>query len=291
MSPISREREYQRRRYQKWQTKLAEKQARQRRQRRRVLIAGSAVAVVLVVSGTVLWVTGRGSDEKASTALSSASPSTSGSGSASASAPGASGSPAATAGPNPCPRPTVTPPAKPQSFGAAPDASLAQGKTWTWTIKTTCGDLVATLDGTKAPKAVANAIFLSGKQFWDGSPCHRLSTTGGLLMLQCGDPTGSGTGGPGYSFGPIENAPQSGGYTRGMIAMANTGQPNSQGSQFFVVFGTSNLPPSYTVFGTVTKGLDVIDKVAAGGISAEGAAGGGPPNRPISIVSTSVTPG
>jgi peptidyl-prolyl cis-trans isomerase B (cyclophilin B) len=287
VSPISREREYQRRRYEKWQGKLAEKQARQRRQRRRVLIAGSAVAVVLVAAGAVLWFTRGGGSS--SPALSTASPS--GSASASGSASGASASASSTAGPNPCPKPTAQPPATPQKFGAAPDAALAQGKTWTWTVKTSCGDLVATLDGAKAPKAVANVIFLSGKKFWDDSPCHRLSTDGGLLMLQCGDPTGSGTGGPGYSFGPVENAPKGGPYTRGMLAMANTGQPDSQGSQFFIVFGTSTLPPNYTVFGTVTQGLDVIDKIAAGGISSVGASGGGPPNRAISIVSTSVTPG
>jgi peptidyl-prolyl cis-trans isomerase B (cyclophilin B) len=255
-----------------------------------VLIAGSAVAVVLIAAGTVLWLTGGIGGGKATTALSaSASPSVTGSAAAPASA-AASASPGTSAGPDPCPVPAVKAPETPQKFSTAPDASLAQGKSWTWTIATSCGDVVATLDGAKAPKAVANVIFLSGKKFWAGSPCHRLSADGGLLMLQCGDPTGTGTGGPGYSFGPIENAPKSGPYTRGMLAMANTGQPNSQGSQFFIVFGNSTLPPDYTVFGTVTKGLDIIDKIAAGGISSTGAACGGPPNRAISIVSTSVTP-
>jgi peptidyl-prolyl cis-trans isomerase B (cyclophilin B) len=110
-------------------------------------------------------------------------------------------------------------------------------------------------------------------------------------MLQCGDPTGTGTGGPGYQFGPVENAPADGIYKRGRLAMARVGTENSQGSQFFILFGDTQLPGGYTVFGTITQGLDVIDKVAAGGLASLGADGGsGPPARSISIVSTSVTP-
>ena len=285
MSPISREREYQRRRYEKWQSKQNEKRARQQRQRRRVLIAGAAVAVILVVTGTLLVLRGGGSDGTA--ALSASSPATS---------PGASasGSPSAgassTAGPNPCPQPTVKAPQTPQKFGSAPEASLAEGRSWTLTIKTSCGDVVATLDGKKAPKAVANAVFLAQKKFWDGSPCHRLGS-GTLKMLQCGDPTGTGTGGPGYTFGPVENAPADGVYKRGMLAMARAQSEDSQGSQFFILFGDTPLPGGYTVFGTVTKGLDIIDKVAAGGLASVGQDGGsGPPAHPLSVVSTSVTP-
>lgn len=299
MSPISREREYARRRYEKWQSKQADKRARQLRQRRRALIAGAGVAVVLIAGGTVLVFHGSDGD-KPSTALASpsasASPGSSPSAGSSAS-PGSSpsGTPSgsatastAAAGPNPCPAPTVS--AGPaQSFPAPPDASLAQGKKWTMTFKTSCGDIVATLDGAKAPKAVANAIFLSGKKFWDGSSCHRLGSTG-FPILQCGDPTGMGTGGPGYQFGPVENAPANNVYAKGVLAMARTTDPNSMGSQFFFVFGNITIPGGYTVFGTVTKGLDIVEKVAAGGIGRPGPDGSGPPARAISIVSTSVTP-
>jgi peptidyl-prolyl cis-trans isomerase B (cyclophilin B) len=181
----------------------------------------------------------------------------------------------------------VSAPATPGSWKSAPPKTLAAGKSWTLTLKTTCGDVVATLDGAKAPQAVSSAIFLSRNGFWNGSPCHRL-TTAGIYVLQCGDPTGTGTGGPGYSFGPVENAPKDGVYPAGTIAMARSQSPDSNGSQFFIVYKDSSLPaPGYTVMGRITKGLDVVTKVAAGG--AEGGSDG-KPQRPISIVSTDVAP-
>lgn len=280
MSPISREREYARRRYEKWQSKQAVKLARQRRQRRVVIVSGAAVAVVLAISGVVFALTDSGPGTTTAAPVPTTSPE-----------PSAASSASTSAGPNPCPVPTVKPPATPQSFASAPDASLAQGKTWTFTITTSCGDIVAELDGAKAPKAVANTVFLSGKKFWDGSPCHRM-TVEGLRMLQCGDPTGTGTGGPGYGFGPPENAPADKIYKRGVLAMARTSDlAKGQGSQFFLVFGDSPLDGDYTVFGKVTKGLDILDKVAAGGVTEPDAGGTTAPIRKISIVRTSVSPG
>jgi peptidyl-prolyl cis-trans isomerase B (cyclophilin B) len=146
------------------------------------------------------------------------------------------------------------------------------------------------LDGAKAPQATSNAVFLAQNNFWNGSPCHRL-VTAGIYVLQCGDPTGSGTGGPGYSFGPVENAPANGVYPAGTVAMARSTSPDSNGSQFFIVYKDSQLPTTgggYTVFGTVTSGLDVVQKVAAGG--AQGGSDGAP-QRPISIVSATVKQG
>jgi peptidyl-prolyl cis-trans isomerase B (cyclophilin B) len=284
VSPSSREREYARRRYQEWQDRQAAKRAQQRRRRQQLTIAAAAVAVVaVIVAGVLLLNRGGGT----TTASASATPSATASGAASASVSASAGS---TAGPNPCPTPTVKPPATPQSFAKAPDPSLAQAKAWTMTITTSCGDVVAELDGAKAPKAVANAIFLSGKKFWDGSPCHRLGAEG-LNILQCGDPTGTGTGGPGYEFGPVENAPADGVYKAGVIAMARAQSETSQGSQFFIVFKDTTLPGGYTVFGRVTKGLDVITKIAAGGVGTPSSDGSGPPARPLSIVSTQVVPG
>ena len=281
MSPKSREREYARRRYEQWQSKQAVKLEQRRKQRRAMALAGSAAAVVLVLVVAGLLLGGRSDDD--TTAASAASPS------ASASVSGASASASASAGPNPCPVPTVKPPATPQQFSTAPAAALAQGKTWKLTITTSCGPVVAMLDGAKAPKAVANAIFLTQKKFWDGSPCHRLGADG-LFMLQCGDPTGSGSGGPGYQFGPVENPPANGIYPAGSIAMARSSSESSQGSQFFLVFKDTQLSGNYTIFGKITSGLDVITKVAAGGVATPGPDGSGRPVRAISIVTTAVSP-
>lgn len=286
MSPKSREREYARRRYEQWQNKQAIKLQRQRRQRRQALIAGIGVLAVLAVGGTVLVLT-NGSDD--ATTQASASPGAGASADPSASASAGAATAPATAGPNPCPAPTVKAPAKPEQFSAAPNASLAAGKNWKLTITTSCGPVVAELDGAKAPKAVANAVFLSQKRFWDGSPCHRLGAEG-LFMLQCGDPTGSGSGGPGYEFGPVENAPSNGVYPAGAIAMARSTSESSQGSQFFILFKDTQLGGKYTIFGKITSGLDVITKVAAGGVATPGSDGSGPPSRPISIVTTAVAP-
>jgi peptidyl-prolyl cis-trans isomerase B (cyclophilin B) len=145
------------------------------------------------------------------------------------------------------------------------------------------------LDGAKAPQATASAIFLARQKFWAGTPCHRV-TTQGIFVLQCGDPTGSGSGGPGYSFGPVENAPKDGVYPAGTVAMARASSPDSNGSQFFIVYKQTSLPTDgggYTVFGKVTSGLDVVQKVAAGGAQP---AGDGQPVRRVSIVSATVTP-
>jgi peptidyl-prolyl cis-trans isomerase B (cyclophilin B) len=221
--------------------------------------------------------------------------------SASASPSGAAASPSPSASAdaaNPCPTPTVEPPATPKSFDAAPAASLAGGKPWTLTLRTTCGAVTVALDGAEAPKAVSSTIFLSREKFWDGSPCHRL-TTEGIFVLQCGDPTGTGTGGPGYTYGPVENAPKASGsgeglYPAGTVAMARASSLTSQGSQFFLVYQDTTLPAGengYTVIGRITKGLDVVRKVAAGGVDPAAGGGDGKPRRAVSIVSTSVTQG
>jgi peptidyl-prolyl cis-trans isomerase B (cyclophilin B) len=146
-----------------------------------------------------------------------------------------------------------------------------------------------TLDGKKAPQTVASFVFLARKGFFNKTTCHRL-TTDGLYVLQCGDPTASGNGGPGYGFG-IENAPADGKYPAGTIAMARTSDPKSNGSQFFLVYQDSTLPTDgggYSIFGTVTTGLDVVTKVAASGAAAADSTGNTPPNTPINITSVTV---
>ena len=182
-------------------------------------------------------------------------------------------SPKATATATPTPTPTPTAPQ--QNQGDVPSKSLAQGRTWTGTLDINGIELGVSLDGAKAPQAVSSMISLTQKKFFDGTKCHRLTTADTFKVLQCGDPTGTGSGGPGYSFGPIENAPADGTYPQGTIAMARqTGNAYSNGSQFFIVYGDSTIPADsaggYTVIGTITSGLsqlvtDVADKGVQGG--------------------------
>ncbi len=186
-------------------------------------------------------------------------------------------------------------PDKPKQFDAAPPASDAKDQTWTFTMKTTCGDVTMTLDGKKAPQAVSSMLLLGKSGYFDGSPCHRL-VTAGIFVLQCGDPTGTGQGGPGFSYGPVENAPEGDLYKAGTVAMARQGgNAKSMGSQFFLVYKDSTIPSDaaggYTVLGEITKGMDVVDKVAEGGSAAADATGNTAPNRPVSIVTTSVSAG
>ena len=197
--------------------------------------------------------------------------------------------PAATAGANPCPAPTSTPAAA-KSFPKAPPKTLAEGKVWDATLTTSCGPITLELYGDKAPQTVSSFIFLAREGFYAGSPCHRLTSGGTLKVLQCGDPTGSGTGGPGYTYG-TENVPQDGAFPTGTLAMARGTDVNSNGSQFFITHGDSTLPSAgggYSIFGKVTGGLDVLKKVADGG-AADGSPDGAPA-RPISIEAVQVTP-
>ena len=157
----------------------------------------------------------------------------------------------------------------PSSGPQAPDAAGAENRTWTGTLQLNGKTLGISLDGKAAPKAAANFLALSKKGFFTGISCHRL-TTAGIYVLQCGDPKGDGTGGPGYSFGPVENAPKDSVYKTGVLAMARQGgNGNSMGSQFFIVYKDSMIPSDgaggYTVFGKVTSGLDVVAGIAAKG--------------------------
>jgi peptidyl-prolyl cis-trans isomerase B (cyclophilin B) len=135
------------------------------------------------------------------------------------------------------------------------------------------------LDGVNAPQAVANFISLSRDGFFEGVSCHRL-VTDGIYVLQCGDPSGNGSGGPGYNFGPIENAPADDSYVTGSLAMARVGgDGNSMGSQFFIVYQDSRIPSDaaggYTVFGKITGGLDQLEPIISAGV--QGGATDGPP--------------
>jgi peptidyl-prolyl cis-trans isomerase B (cyclophilin B) len=290
VTPKDRERAYEKRRYEEWQERLAAKQARNRRARRTSIIVGSALLTVFVIGGLFLVL--KEDDDSSTTANPASTPS------AGATPPSAEATPSAAAegaGKNPCPAPNVKPPAKPKSFKAAPPASEAGGKNWTFTLKTTCGTVAVELDGKKAPQAVSAMLMLGKAGFFDGSPCHRL-VDAGIFVLQCGDPTGTGTGGPGFEYGPVENAPKGDLYKAGTVAMARQGgNGKSMGSQFFLVYKDSTIPSDaaggYTVLGKITKGMDVVDKVAAGKAKPADQTGNTAPNRPVSIVSTTVSAG
>jgi peptidyl-prolyl cis-trans isomerase B (cyclophilin B) len=157
-------------------------------------------------------------------------------------------------------------------------------------LATTCGDIDIALKASAAPHTVNSFSFLAGKGYFDHTKCHRL-TTNGIFVLQCGDPTGTGSGGPGYTI-PDENLKdaslKANVYPAGTVAMANTGQPGSGGSQFFLVFEDSQLPPSYTPFGTVSEtGMAVLKKIAAAGENT--GAGDGAPNATVVIDKATVT--
>lgn len=187
------------------------------------------------------------------------------------------------------PSATATPSASPTPTRTLPPASLSQNRTWTGSLTLDKAPLTISLDGKRAPQAVASFVSLARSGFYDGTPCHRLTTkAAGISVLQCGDPTGTGQGGPGYSFGPLENVPKSGTYPIGTLAMARGQEADSQGSQFFIVYGPTKLPaPGYTVFGKVTGGLATLEKnVTSKGVDSP--TGDGAPKAKVSIESVSV---
>jgi peptidyl-prolyl cis-trans isomerase B (cyclophilin B) len=174
-----------------------------------------------------------------------------------------------------------------EQFGHEPKLTITR-TTYTASIVTNCGTITVALDGKHATHTVNSFAFLAAHHYFDNSPCHRL-TTSGIYVLQCGDPTGTGTGGPGYTI-PDENL-QGATYGAGTVAMANTGQPHTGGSQFFFVYADTPLPPQYTPFGTVTSGLDILRRIAAAGSNDSNGPGDGAPKQRVVIESFTVTKG
>jgi peptidyl-prolyl cis-trans isomerase B (cyclophilin B) len=250
----------------------ARRQQQEARRKQFTLLATiiGTVVVLGVVLTTVVMLT---HDNKKSTATAGASPSTTPS-------PTASASTTTSKVPGQCAYTAGGAAAKKVSL---PSVKVPTTGIVTATVATTQGTLTFTMDRAKAPCTVASFASLAGQKYYDSTPCHRL-TTSGIYVLQCGDPTGMGTGGPGYTIPDEYTGSEK--YTAGVLAMANTGQPNTGGSQFFIVYKDTNLPAAYTVFGTVTKGLDVVTKVAAAGAS--GTKGDGAPKLAISLTSVTV---
>jgi peptidyl-prolyl cis-trans isomerase B (cyclophilin B) len=151
------------------------------------------------------------------------------------------------------------------------------------------GEPVAlTLDRAAAPCTVNSFVSLASQGFFDGTSCHRMGTQQGFQFLQCGDPTGTGSGGPGYQFADELTGSET--YPAGTLAMANAGAKTStNGSQFFLVFGDTALRPDYTVFGTIdAAGLSVLRAIADGGTDDSQGAGIGKPKLPAAITSVTV---
>ncbi len=142
-----------------------------------------------------------------------------------------------------------------KSWSSPPPMSIDPQKRYTAAIETSAGTMTAELFPGDAPKTVNNFVFLAREGFYEGVIFHRVIPG---FMIQGGDPTGRGTGGPGYKF---DDEPVKRKYTRGTLAMANAG-PNTNGSQFFVMHADYGLPPSYTVFGKLTGGEEVVDAIA-----------------------------
>jgi peptidyl-prolyl cis-trans isomerase B (cyclophilin B) len=250
-----------------------------RKRRRNLAIVATAIAV-LVVGGAGLLISGVLIHDKTSTAAD----------------PSASTSAAAARSTNP--DGTVSCVYKPDDSGNTnlkdvgtppnPDATPTKG-TSTLLMRTGQGDMKLTLDRAGAPCAAASFTYLAEKKFFDGSSCHREVNQPTFGVLQCGDPTGTGQGGPTYKFAQ-EVTPKTT-YPRGTIAMANSGSPESTGSQFFLCFTDTQLSPDYTAVGTVDKaGLAVLDKIAKAGNdgSFEPNPGGGAPKTPVKIESMTV---
>jgi peptidyl-prolyl cis-trans isomerase B (cyclophilin B) len=217
--------------------------------KRRSLFALAAVVVVALVAGGIVWATTR---------------------------PVFCGN-AASGGPNG------------KQWTTAPTMSIDTSAAYSATLKTSCGDISIKLDAKNAPQTVNSFVFLAQQEYFNHTKCHRL-TTSGIYVLQCGDPTGTGSGGPGYTL-PDEYlkdpAIQGGSYPAGTVAMANTGAAHSGGSQFFLVYQTSQLAPSYTPFGTITSGLDVLRHIARDGV--QGGGTDGKPKDNVVINSVPVT--
>ncbi|HEU0130152.1 MAG TPA: peptidylprolyl isomerase [Mycobacteriales bacterium] len=274
MPSNKRQRELARRRAERQAARRAAERAR-RRKRRTVLglsIGGVALAVVILLLALSAL---RGDDDKDAAAK-------------------ASETPTPTAAPTPTGPCQVTEAAGENTGGKKPglppNPSFGKTKTLTGTLALDAGTIEMTLFADKAPCTVNSMRFLASKKYFDNVPCHRQTNTPGLVVLQCGDPSGTGGGGPGYTF-KDENLPKTAPgaptakYPRGTVAMANGG-PGTNGSQFFLVIKDSTLPPNYTVWGQITKGLDVLDKLDKIGI-AEGKTDGAPKN-PVKITTFTI---
>jgi peptidyl-prolyl cis-trans isomerase B (cyclophilin B) len=268
-----------------------ERRAELARKRRRTVLVVVTVLAVVLVGGAVSLAAGfggGGDPDTTEAATSSSAASTGGDDAGPTAAPAvtnADGTVTCTYAPDTSGNPNLT------DVGTPPDpAATPASGTVSLLMSTDQGDIPLTLDRGRAPCAAASFAHLATQRFFDGSPCHREVNQPEFGVLQCGDPTGTGSGGPSYTYAE-EVTPETT-YPRGTIAMANSGQPGSTGSQFFLCFVDTQLPPDYTAVGTVDEaGLAVLDTIAAAGNdgSFEPSPGGGAPVLPVTIQTMTVT--
>ncbi|WP_037365157.1 peptidylprolyl isomerase [Amycolatopsis orientalis] len=266
--------------------------------RRKIVGAGVVGGVVLIVAGLVVWIVNSGGsgDQQAATPPSSSAPPVPSVTNIPTERTALPKRPKALPNPTTCSYP-ADPSGKPPSGkkATAPDGkNVSSSGTVNITMKTTQGDIPMTLDRSLAPCTVQAFESLAKQGFFTDTICHRLGVTD-LQMLQCGDPDAKGDvmtdgrGGPGFTVPDefIDTAK----YGRGILAMANTGQPNSGGSQFFMVYGNAPLPPQYTIFGSISDdGLKVLDKIAKNGIGAVGQDGStGEPKQQVKFTAVTVS--
>ncbi|MEU9059322.1 peptidylprolyl isomerase [Streptomyces sp. NPDC048430] len=245
----------------KFERQQQRREEARRRTRRLTVIIASSVAVVAVI-GVGAYVSLDGDDSKTSAdAAASESPSAS--------------------------------PSASESSAPEPAMKIDKKAEYSMSLRTSQGDIGIAMDAAKTPHTVNSFKALADKGYFDDTKCHRL-TTEGIFVLQCGDPKGDGTGGPGYTI-PDENLTALGKandkgsvtYPAGTVAMANTGQPGTGGSQFFLVYKDTELPPSYTPFGTMDDaGLKAVKKVAEAGVA--GGAGDGAPKKTVTVEKATV---
>ncbi|MGW1295808.1 peptidylprolyl isomerase [Streptomyces sp. NPDC002533] len=245
----------------KYERQQKRREEARRRTRRITAIVAASVAVVAVVGVSAFVVAGKDDKDKKSEAAASQSP---------------------------------TPePSESESKAPTPPMKIDKKATYTMSLNTSQGDIAFSMDAAKTPETVNSFKALADKGYFDDTKCHRL-TTQGIFVLQCGDPKGDGTGGPGYNI-PDENLDALGKagddgtvvYPPGTVAMANTGQPDSGGSQFFLVYKETKLPPTYTPFGTMDDAsLKAVQKVGDAGV--EGGAGDGAPKKAVTVEKVSV---
>ncbi|PND58209.1 peptidylprolyl isomerase [Mycobacterium sp. ENV421] len=275
----------------KLERQLERRAQQEKRQRLFVVIGGVvAIAVAAALIATFVLTNKDGKDTKTASGATSTAPVETDA--PSTSPPATGGLPpfkaAANLGAN-CQYPATSEPAAKKVDAPHSGKVPTSPATVTASMSTNQGNLGLVLDNAKAPCTVNSFASLAQKGYFNDTPCHRLTTSPSLSVLQCGDPTGQGTGGPGYEFAneyPTDQYPandpalqQPVTYPRGTLAMANAG-PGTNGSQFFLVYKDSQLPPNYTAFGTIdATGLATLDKIAAAGV-----AGGGQDGKPATDV-------
>lgn len=275
MSGIKRQKQLAREKFERQEQRRAQGAAHRRKRQRMIAV----IVALVLIAGALAWILVGRSGGDGSTA-----------------APASAASSAASVDPNAEP----TGEAEGSLDCAAPGTVRANTLSWdnapsdpppagsSIILNTNCGDITIALDP-KAPQTIASEAFLAGQGFYDSTSCHRL-TTEGIFVLQCGDPKGDGTGGPGYTI-PDENLPTDiadgeVSYPAGTVAMANAG-PGTSGSQFFIVYQDTVLPAGYSIWGRVTSGLEMVQEIAALGVS--GGATDGAPSQPVFLESATLT--